>query len=142
MFLTDITFLTRYCQSINVVLGVNNSQTKRIWFSLATLKLIRNCFSNRKQRTKINSSYSSWHEIIFGAPQASILGQQLFNIFLIALFFIVEDIDIANCADVNTPYINANNINKIIHCLEKVTDTIFKWFSDNLMKSNSDGGPC
>ena len=107
-------------------------------FSLTASKLIHDCLSNRKQRTKINSSYSSWHEIIFGVPQGSILGPLLFNIFLIDLFFIVENIDIASYADDNTPYIGANNITEVIISLEKATDTIFKWFSDNLMKSVAD----
>ena len=35
-------------------------------FSLTASKLIHDDLSNRKQWTKINSSYSSWHEIIFG----------------------------------------------------------------------------
>ena len=50
-------------------------------FSLTALKLVHNYLSNRKQRTKINSTYSSLLEIIFGAPQGSILGPLLFNIF-------------------------------------------------------------
>ena len=32
----------------------------------------------------------------------------------------------------------SNNINEVIHCLEEATDTSFKWFNDNLMKSNTD----
>ena len=94
--------------------------------------------SNGKQRTKINASYSNWHEIIFGVPQGSILGPLLFNIFLIDLVFIVENIDIASYADDNTPYISANNINEVILSLEKATDTLFEWLSDNVMKSNAD----
>ena len=35
-------------------------------FSLTASKLIHDDVSNRKQWTKINSFYSSWHEIIFG----------------------------------------------------------------------------
>ena len=42
-------------------------------FTLPTLKLIQNYLSNRKQRTKIDSSYSQWLEIIFGAPQGRVL---------------------------------------------------------------------
>ena len=33
------------------------------------LNLIRNYLSNRKQRTKINSSYSDWCDIVRGVPQ-------------------------------------------------------------------------
>ena len=93
--------------------------------------------SNRKQQTRINSSYSSWHEIIFGIPQGSILDPLLLNIFLIDLFFIDDNIDIASYADDNTPYISAKNIDEVILSLEKATDTLFKWFSDNVMKSNA-----
>ena len=35
-------------------------------FSLTALKPIHDYLSNRKQLTKTNSSYSSWHEVIFG----------------------------------------------------------------------------
>ena len=59
-------------------------------FSLTASKLIHDYLSNRKQQNKINSSYSSWHEIIFRLPQGSILDPLLFNIFLIDLFFIVD----------------------------------------------------
>ena len=110
-------------------------------FSLTASKLIHYYLSNRKQRTKINSSYSSWPKVIFGVPQGLILSPLLFNIFLIDLFFIVENIDIASYADDNAPYISANNINEVILSLEKATDTLFKWFSDNVMKSNADGCP-
>ena len=37
-------------------------------FSLPALKLIHSYLSNKKQRIKINSSYISWHDIIFRVP--------------------------------------------------------------------------
>ena len=59
---------------------------------------------NRKQRTKINSAYSSWDEILFGVPQASILGLSRFNIFLYDLFYMMSETDITNYAEDNTSY--------------------------------------
>ena len=41
-------------------------------FSLPALKLVLDYLSNRKQRTKVNISYSSWLEIVFGIPNGSI----------------------------------------------------------------------
>ena len=58
-------------------------------FDLPALKLIQSYLSNRKQRTKINATYSSWEEILFGVPQGSILGPLLFNVFLCDLFCIM-----------------------------------------------------
>ena len=43
---------------------------------------MNNYVSHRKQRTKINHSYSSREEILLGVLKVSILGPILFNIFL------------------------------------------------------------
>ena len=107
-------------------------------FSLTALKLIHNYLSNRKQRTKINSRYSSLLKIIYGVPQGSILGPLLFNIFLIDLFFIIEDNDIPSYADDNTPYFIVDNIDAVIKSLKEASEVLFKWFNDNLVKINAD----
>ena len=74
-------------------------------FSLPALRLVQSYLSNRKQRTKINSEFSSWEEILFGVPQGSILGPLLFNIVLCDLFFIMNDVEFACYVDENTPFL-------------------------------------
>ena len=72
-------------------------------FNSVHLKLMHSYLTERKQRTKIGSSYSLWRDIIFGVTQGSILGLLLFNIFLCHLFLLMKYIDFASYADDNTP---------------------------------------
>ena len=105
-------------------------------FTYQALTLIYNYLTGRKQCTKINNSYSSWINILFGVPQGSILGPLLFNIFICDLFIIMDDIDFASYADDNTPYTSGSTIPEVIVSLKDISSRLFKWFNDNQMKAN------
>ena len=50
-------------------------------FGKESLMLLLSYLSNRWQRSKINTSLSSWMELLQGVPQGSVLGPLLFNIY-------------------------------------------------------------
>ena len=83
-------------------------------FRIASLRLLQNCLSNHKERTNVNSDFSSCEEILFGVPQVSILGPLLFYIFLCDLFFIMNETNFASYSDDNTPDVVGNNIEDVI----------------------------
>ena len=107
-------------------------------FNMSALQFVHSYLKNRMQRTKIDSEYSSWQEIMFGVPQGSILGPLLLNIFLCDLSLIMENIDIANFADDNTPYTTGNSTEEVIRKLENAAQTLFQCFNDNQKKATSD----
>ena len=63
---------------------------------IPSLKLLHSYLTKRKQRVKLNGTFSSWSEIIFGVPQGSILGPLPFDIFPCDLFQFFPDLDIIN----------------------------------------------
>ena len=94
-------------------------------FILPALRLIHDYLLNRKQRTRINNSYSKWMEIAFGVPQRSTVGSLLFNIFLADLFFIVNSMDIENYGNDNMPYATSSDIDSLISPLEEPSKSLF-----------------
>ena len=99
-------------------------------------KLMQSYLSNRKQRTKINTGYSSWEQIHFVVPQGFILGPLLFNIFICDLFLIMKKVDFAIYADDNTSYVTGNGVKEAIKSLKKASDELFYWFRNNQINEN------
>ena len=79
-----------------------------------SLNLLFSYLKNRKQRVRLNNTYSEWIDILFGVPQGSIIGPLLFNIFLCDLFLFLHDIPVANYADANTLYCTGLKISDVL----------------------------
>ena len=95
---------------------------------IKSLKHLPEYLSNRRQRVKLDSTFSSWLKILLGVPQGSILGPLLFNIFLNDMLWFVEKTDICNFADDNTIYSCAKSVNDAIENLQSDLKIALKWF--------------
>ena len=107
-------------------------------FSKKSLKLIFSYLSDRWQRTKINSEFSTWSKLLQGVPQGSILGPLLFNIYINDLFFFITETDLCNYADDTTLYAADMSLDNMMNRLEYEIETSVTWFRNNYMKLNGD----
>ena len=67
-------------------------------FDMKSIAFISAQLKNRKQKTKIGSTFSECLIILFGVPHCSILGPLLFLIFIADLFYLNYDLDFASYA--------------------------------------------
>ena len=92
--------------------------------------------SRRKQRVKINETFSCWKDIEYGVPQGSIIGP--YSIYIYVTFHFLEDLDIASYSDDTRIYSVKENKESVTNTLEASSLPLFTWFNNNFMKINSD----
>ena len=76
------------------------ARLQRYGFSTDALEILL-----RWQRVKINTTFSSWTQLLQGVLQGSVLGPILFNIYINVILFALKGIDICNFSDDTTPYV-------------------------------------
>ena len=107
-------------------------------FQKDSLSFLHSYLTNRWQRTKVNSTFSSWSELIQGVPQGSVLGPVLFNIYLNDMFFLNEWTEICNFADDTTIYACDTDLSNLCNRIEHDSTLTIEWFENNYMKLNKD----
>ena len=94
--------------------------------------------TGRRQRVKVNGSFSSWKEMKLGVPQGSVLGPLLFNIFINDIALLLNETEICNYADDTTIYCSHMELQKVTLRLANDTVELSNWFAGNFMKLNEE----
>ena len=112
--------------------GLRNSHACS--FSTNALEVLLSYLQDRWHRVKINTTFSSWTQLLQRVPQGSFLDAVLFNIYINDIFAL-KGVDICNFADDTTPYVCNSNLKSV---LEHYSELATAWFEMNYMKHNTD----
>ena len=107
-------------------------------FNNKSLTYILSYLTDRKQKTKVNASLSTWTPLKSGVPQGSILGPLLLNSYINDFFYFVNEHDLTNYAGNNTPNIIEKDIDSLVNMLEENISVLMKWFYSNYLVMNAD----
>ena len=107
------------------------AKLKAYGFENNALKLVYCYLTNRGQRIKVGSAYSTFQNILTGIPQGSVLGPLLFNIFMNGMFYLDLGSEICNFAGDPCD----RSIDTVIVKLDDLQE-ILDWFKENRMCAN------
>ena len=99
--------------------------------------LMHSNLQDRWERVKINTTFSSWTQLLQWVLQGPVFGPILFNIFINDIFFALKGFGICNFADGITPFVCNSNVKSVLETLEHNSELAVAWFGMNYVKLNT-----
>ena len=112
------------------------AKLKAYGFSEAGIELMKAYLHDRRQRVKVNGTYSNWRTVRTGVPQGSLLGPLLFNVFINDINFFIDNVSLRLCADDTTEYFADQSPMVLEFTINSELDTISNWFTSNYLTVN------
>ena len=96
--------------------------------NINSLNALEDYLSNRKQRMRVHSFFSSWEAILSGIDHISILGPLFFKTFMCDMFLTLKTTYLTGYADDNTPLFIRDNTTDMIKSLKVIIENLASWF--------------
>ena len=85
----------------------------------------------RKQRVKLDNTYSQWITVTTGVPQGSLLGPSLFNIYMNDLKYLIESTSLRLYADDTTAYASDTSAVVLEYIINSDLQVVCVWLQHN-----------
>ena len=106
-------------------------------FSGRALQLMTACLCERKQRAKLDNTYSQWGTVTTGIPQGSLLGPLLFNIYMNDLNYFKEGTSLRLYAYDTTAYASDTSAVVLEYIINSDLQVVCTWLQHNYLQINA-----
>ena len=110
---------------------------QQYFIDIPAINLIQNYLKNRKQCVIVNDKTSEFKSLSYGVPQGSVLGPQLFLIYINDMPLIFPDTKIYQYADDTVINISANTQLEAQHLMKKDLENLEQWCNMNKLTINT-----
>ena len=106
-------------------------------FSGRALQLMTPYLRERKQRVKLDNTYSQWRTVTTGVPQGRHLGPLLFNIYMNDLNYFIEGTSLRLYADDTTAYASGTSPVVLEHIVNSDLQLVYTWLRHDYLQINA-----